>query len=51
MMTIGWVLVLNMSMRINATVNEARANAGHNREQWDRFYVGRRVPYRSKARG
>jgi len=27
-----------MSIRINATVNEARAAAGHNREQWDRFY-------------
>ncbi|KAJ4994419.1 hypothetical protein SVAN01_00248 [Stagonosporopsis vannaccii] len=27
-----------MSMRINATVSEARAAAGHNREQWDRFY-------------
>ncbi|KAF2201700.1 hypothetical protein GQ43DRAFT_440366 [Delitschia confertaspora ATCC 74209] len=27
-----------MSIRINATVNEARAAAGHNKEQWDRFY-------------
>jgi hypothetical protein len=28
-----------MSIRINATVNEARAAAGHSKEQWDRFYV------------
>ncbi|KAF2740938.1 hypothetical protein EJ04DRAFT_481166 [Polyplosphaeria fusca] len=27
-----------MSIRINATVNEARAAAAHNKEQWDRFY-------------
>ncbi|KAF2792412.1 hypothetical protein K505DRAFT_387474 [Melanomma pulvis-pyrius CBS 109.77] len=27
-----------MSIRINATVHEARAAAGHNKEQWDRFY-------------
>ncbi|KAF1929358.1 uncharacterized protein M421DRAFT_61389 [Didymella exigua CBS 183.55] len=27
-----------MSIRINATVNEARAAAGHKREQWNRFY-------------
>ncbi|KAF1977780.1 hypothetical protein BU23DRAFT_577755 [Bimuria novae-zelandiae CBS 107.79] len=27
-----------MSIRINATVNEARAAAGHSKEQWDRFY-------------
>ncbi|KAF2017341.1 hypothetical protein BU24DRAFT_148777 [Aaosphaeria arxii CBS 175.79] len=27
-----------MSIRINATVNEARAAAGHYKEQWDRFY-------------
>ena len=35
-----------MSIRINATVNEARAAAGHNREQWDRFYVSRRASRR-----
>jgi hypothetical protein len=28
-----------MSIRINATVSEARAAAGHSKEQWDRFYV------------
>lgn len=27
-----------MSIRINATVHEARAAAGHTKEQWDRFY-------------
>ncbi|KAF1951099.1 hypothetical protein CC80DRAFT_425403 [Byssothecium circinans] len=27
-----------MSIRINATVSEARAAAGHSKEQWDRFY-------------
>ncbi|KAF9738043.1 hypothetical protein PMIN01_03326 [Paraphaeosphaeria minitans] len=27
-----------MSIRINATVNEARAAAAHSKEQWDRFY-------------
>ncbi|KAF1996192.1 hypothetical protein P154DRAFT_525768 [Amniculicola lignicola CBS 123094] len=27
-----------MSIRINATVMEARKAAGHNKEQWDRFY-------------
>ncbi|KAF2131008.1 hypothetical protein P153DRAFT_287098 [Dothidotthia symphoricarpi CBS 119687] len=27
-----------MSIRINATVHEARTAAGHSREQWDRFY-------------
>lgn len=29
-----------MSIRINATVNEARTAAKHSQEQWDRFYVG-----------
>jgi len=29
-----------MSIRINATVNEARTAANHSQEQWDRFYVG-----------
>lgn len=28
-----------MTMRINATVQEARDAAGHTKEQWDRFYV------------
>jgi hypothetical protein len=32
--------LLSMSIRINATVHEARAAAGHTKEQWDRFYVG-----------
>ncbi|KAJ4297890.1 hypothetical protein N0V90_005789 [Kalmusia sp. IMI 367209] len=32
-----------MSIRINATVNEARAAAGHSKEQWDRFYVSCRA--------
>ncbi|KAH7392599.1 hypothetical protein BKA66DRAFT_379987, partial [Pyrenochaeta sp. MPI-SDFR-AT-0127] len=27
-----------MSIRINATVQEARTAAGHSQEQWDRFY-------------
>ncbi|PVH91145.1 hypothetical protein DM02DRAFT_577260 [Periconia macrospinosa] len=27
-----------MSIRINATVSEARAASGHSKEQWDRFY-------------
>ncbi|OAL50134.1 hypothetical protein IQ07DRAFT_510304 [Pyrenochaeta sp. DS3sAY3a] len=27
-----------MSIRINATVQEARSAAGHSQEQWDRFY-------------
>ncbi|KAF2748986.1 hypothetical protein M011DRAFT_399317 [Sporormia fimetaria CBS 119925] len=26
------------NIRVNATVNEARTAAGHNKEQWDRFY-------------
>lgn len=32
--------VYTMSIRINATVNEARTAANHSQEQWDRFYVG-----------
>lgn len=28
-----------MSIRINATVQEARTAANHSQEQWDRFYV------------
>ncbi|KAF2464930.1 uncharacterized protein BDR25DRAFT_241467 [Lindgomyces ingoldianus] len=27
-----------VSLKVNAGVNEVRAAAGHNREQWDRFY-------------
>lgn len=33
------ILAGKMSIRINATVHEARTAAGHSREQWDRFYV------------
>lgn len=35
----GQVCQSKMSIRMNATVNEARAAAGHSKEQWDRFYV------------
>lgn len=30
---------VTMSIRINATVQEARTAANHSQEQWDRFYV------------
>jgi hypothetical protein len=43
-----WVTHSTMSIRINATVNEARAAAGHKTEQWASFYVSCRASHRFK---